>query len=1272
MTKKKKYGVFGFNGASIIGALVSLFAAVNLFAAEDWQNEGVFRINKEPAAATMSVYPKAEQAMEGGKSEYIRSLNGMWKFHYAGNPKDRPADFYKDSFDTSKWRDIPVPANWQMHGFGSPLYTNIKYPFKMNAPRVMDTPPEHFSNYPEECRNPVGSYKTFFDIPTSWAAERVYIKFDGVSSAFYLWINGKKVGYSQDSRTPATFDITDYIKAGRNSVSLEVYQYSDGSYLEDQDFWRLSGIFRNVSIYTLPNIYVADVFNRSNLTADYKDGTLLSEILVKNKSSQQLPIKLKGRLYAPDGTLVATAESDLSLGAKKSAICKWQFADIRNVKAWSAETPNLYTLVVEQTCAPNKNLFSSFKVGFRKIERKGGQVLVNGKPVLFKGVNRHEHSPETAHAISAELTRKDIAQMKKFNINAVRTCHYPNAEHLYSICDELGMYVIDEANNEAHQLDEIKKNNPLHDPKLSWDKAILDRIKNMVERDKNHPCVIFWSLGNESFDGSSFKNAANWIRRRDNSRLVNFDRDAKLEYVDIFAKMYCTPDGVVKFLRSEDNVEPSKQHPVILCEYSHAMGNSSGCLSEYWDLVRKEPRFQGGFIWDWKDQGLTRKAEPTVSVSDFANPSRSIAVFGDVVSTRPMFRASAVAYPGIFENGEEAFTVAVKLSPDGFIPRSDYKDERVSTRIVPQNAKTETIVEQPTAFSLKFVESRKIISFAVWNGKAWDILETKRGEQFKLPVEIAATAGNGEMAVYVNNKKIASRKIGNIETYAQQPLMIAPKNKETHTFFDGAVSRLRVADSVLTSDFFGAGKALCDIDFSNFKQIPSDKKYFAYGGNFGDLPTDFSFCCNGLVKPDGEPSPQLAEVKKLHQNIHTKLGVFAGNSASLEIFNENFFIDLSDVKGKWEVTRNGEKIDGGSFEIPPTAAGQTSAAIVDLEDVDFKPHGEYALRVSYVANRDGLLGFDDGEEIAWEQFSLGGNFEPQRKLDGSSISLDNGTTKIAIKGENFSVNFDKKTGWLCDYVFDGKPIILGQMRLNFWRPCTNNDMGARLAGKLYLWKTAAERARLSRFAAKLAPDGKSVVIEADYALPAGGSTAKIKYAIFRSGLIDIEGDVNVAENQPDLLRIGMQFAVNRELKNRKWYGLGPTENYADRNAGVWLGRFENSIDESLFRYVDPQESSTVTKVREAELFGEDFPSLKISALDKNYFELSTYPCLPEDIEQATNTHQLPKRDFNVVNVSAVNAGLGGINSWGALPIKEARITSGKSYKFSFSISGEND
>lgn len=1255
------------NFLKVVSASLLCILSTSSFAKDDWQNETVFRINKEPANATMSFHESASDALNSEKSTYEISLNGNWKFHYCGNPKDRPFYFYKEDFDISDWKEIPVPSNWQMHGFGSPLYMNNGFPFKTNPPYVMDEPDEANSNYPEELRNAVGSYKHEFDLPMQWGTQRVFIRFDGVSSAFYLWINGKKVGYSQDSRTPATFDITDYIKAGRNTVAVEVYQYCDGSYLEDQDFWRLSGIYRPVIVYTLPQLRIIDVFNRVGLTSDYLDGTLTTEIMMKNSASRTQSTILKGTLYAPDGKIVATASTNVSVKAGAMAKCKWNFAEIDNVKAWTAETPNLYKLLIEMDSGAKQKYFAMFKVGFRSIETKGGQILVNGKPILFKGTNRHEHSPTTAQAITQADAKADIALMKKYNFNAIRTSHYPNQTFFYDLCDELGMYVIDEANIEAHGFGYKEKGEILHDPNTAWDKAILDRVRNMVERDKNHPCIIFWSLGNESKDGESFAKASQWIRQRDNSRPIHYDRDSKLAYTDMFSVMYASPNRIEKYLRSQDNFEPSRQKPVIICEYAHAMGNSGGALSRYWKLIRKEPRFQGGFIWDWKDQGITRKAEPTIIVRDSAMPERSIAVFNYVALNKPMFRASAVAYPGLFKNGTDAFTVSVKLSKEGFRSRSNYVDNRVSTRPAIEKTPTETIVEQPTAFSLKLVDNRKAISFAIWNGKAWDVLETRRAKEIQLPVEISAKAGDGKMSIFINNKKIATRPIEKFEICALQPLMIAPKDKENHTVFNGAVERLRVVDSAISTDFFGAGNAICDINFAEFKEEPSDKTFFAYGGDFGDRPTKYSFCCNGVVQPDNTPSPQIPEIKKLHQNIHTKLDKFTGSLAVLEIFNEHFFIDLSKYKGKWTITRNGEEIENGSFDIPATRPQEKSKVALDISDVDFKKDGEYALRISYIANED-TLGFDDGEEVAWEQFDFGGIFTPQKKDVKGKIMLENENNEILVSGEDFSVRFDKKTGWLYDYVYEGKPIILGQMRMNFWRPRTNNDMGAKLGEKLNLWRTAAERARLEQFNAKYIDDEKSVQIIAKYKLPAGDTNSTIVYTIRPNGEIDVEGEISIAKRRPDLLRIGMQFAINNKYETRQWYGLGPTENYCDRNAGVWLGKFKEKIDDGFFKYVDPQEASTVCQVRQATFSGSSIADLQITSLNGKNFELSTYPCLQEDIEQASHPHQLPNRNFKIVNVSAMNYGVGGVNSWGSVPEEKARITSGKTYKFAFTIS----
>lgn len=589
-------------------AFFGLLASAASWAQEavpDWENAAVFRINKETPHATLMPFETVEQArtLDRTQSPYCRSLNGKWKFHWSPDPQSRPADFYKPEFSVNDWDEIPVPSNWQMQGYDVPIYTNVTYPFHKDPPRVMGTPPQHFTTF--KTRNPVGSYRTTFTVPGEWKGREIFLVFDGVESAFYLWINGQKVGYSQDSRTPAEFRITPYLKTGENSLAAEVYRFSDGSYLEDQDFWRLSGIFRDVYLYSTPTLHIRDFLVKTELDSEYRDAVLkvTASIINYGKADASLP-KLEGVLFDKSGKAVASvkaASAPKRIQAEQEITLEMQ-SEVKNPLKWTAETPNLYRLVLtlgKEAVGCN--------VGFRKVEIKDGVLLVNGKYVYLKGVNRHEHDPDTGHTVSRESMIRDICLMKQYNINAVRTCHYPDVPMWYDLCDEYGLYVIDEANIESHALMNYSNlfdslgNDPL------WKEAHLDRTKNMVERDKNHASVIIWSLGNEAGDGANFEATSEWIHQRDPSRPVQYEPARERPLTDIVCPMYARIHQIEAYAKRKDIYRP-----LILCEYSHAMGNSCGNLADYWVVIEKYKALQGGFIWDWVDQGL-RKKDPVTS-----------------------------------------------------------------------------------------------------------------------------------------------------------------------------------------------------------------------------------------------------------------------------------------------------------------------------------------------------------------------------------------------------------------------------------------------------------------------------------------------------------------------------------------------------------------------------------------------------------------------------------------------------------------------------------
>ncbi|MDR1343577.1 MAG: DUF4981 domain-containing protein [Prevotellaceae bacterium] len=572
---------------------------------KEWQDVSITNVNRMPMRASAFAY-ESQALAEGRQKEqsaYFQSLNGTWKFKWVENPSLRPVDFYNDSYDVSGWDNFRVPANWEFNStgktYGYPIYVN--HPFEFGAPYSKLDPNKLVENIPSDY-NPVGSYRRTFSLPPSWSERQVFIHLGAVKSAFYIWINGQYVGYSEDSKLEAEFDITRHLRAGENTVALEVYRWSIGSYLECQDFWRVSGIERDVYLYSTPKLDIRDFKVISKLDETYKNGifSLSAEVnnyAAKGNAKADELIKVGAKLVDAAGQNVVDLKIEKSLvGAKNTFAFN---AQVPNVKAWTAETPNLYTLYITLQNAAGATLeVIPARVGFRTVEIKNAQVLVNGQPVLIKGVNRHEHDALTAHVISEADMRRDIELMKQLNVNAVRNSHYPVAPLFYELCDEYGIYVCNEANIESHglyySLDKTLGNN------YRWLQAHLDRVMRMYERDKNHPCITFWSLGNEAGNGYNFYNAYVSLKKADPTRPVQYERAVHEWNTDIYVPQYPSPNSFRRYGESRTD------RPMISSEYAHAMGNSLGNFKEYWEVIEdpKYPTLQGGFIWEWIDHGL--------------------------------------------------------------------------------------------------------------------------------------------------------------------------------------------------------------------------------------------------------------------------------------------------------------------------------------------------------------------------------------------------------------------------------------------------------------------------------------------------------------------------------------------------------------------------------------------------------------------------------------------------------------------------------------------
>jgi beta-galactosidase len=606
------------------------------FTFKEWEDPSVIQVGQLAPHAFAMDYPNANDVFDNDftKSPNYKSLNGTWKFYYVNTPEERPQDFFKDGFNDWTWKELPVPSNWEMHGFGIPIYTNVPYPFPANPPFI------------DHAYNPVGSYRRSFTVPENWSGKDVILHFGSISGCAYVWVNGKAVGISKVAKSPAEFNITPYLKKGNNNLSVQVYRWHDGSYLEDQDMWRISGLERDVFLQAKSKTHVSDFWVKAGLDDMYKDGTLAATVDVKGTIPPQYSVdisvfdKQKNKVFTQTKPLISKVQMD---------------GKVTNPAHWSAEFPNLYTAIISIKNEKGQVIEATgTKIGFKRSEIKGKNFLINGKRVLVKGVNRHEHDPDRGKVMTRDLMIKDIVLMKQYNINTCRSSHYPNDPMWLALCDEYGMYVVDEVNLEAHGLGAEMQSMPAdksrhtaYDPQ--WKPAHHDRTQRMLERDKNVACVVAWSLGNECGNGPVFYETYDWLKKRDNSRPVMSEQAGEFPNTDIVCPMYPSIENMNKYA-----ADKTKTRPYIMCEYSHAMGNSNGNFKEYWDIIRASDNMQGGCIWDWVDQGIRTKTPDGRSYFAYGGDLGSHDRYSDYnFVCNGLVDADRNPHPGIYEVKKE-------------------------------------------------------------------------------------------------------------------------------------------------------------------------------------------------------------------------------------------------------------------------------------------------------------------------------------------------------------------------------------------------------------------------------------------------------------------------------------------------------------------------------------------------------------------------------------------------------------------------------------------
>ena len=1265
-----------------VGGLVAvaLLMAPAMADQPDWENQAIFRINKEPPRAASLPLPVRELATARplAESPWQISLNhrpagigeqpipqtlteyvGPWKFHYAGTPAERPAGFFEPAFDASGWPSIPVPSNWQIHGYGVPLYTNVEYPFAVDPPRVMGQPPGQFSNRPAEARNPVGCYRRMFTIPDTWRDRHVFITFNGVDSAFTLWVNGQKVGYSQDSRTPAEFEITKHLQPGDNLLAVEVYQHSDGSYLEDQDMWRLSGIFRDVFLWSSAPLQIRDHWVKAGLRADGTTGTLAVEAELRNLGDSATRGRLTFELLDPKGeTLIQQDSEAVEIAAGGSAAVSIACPELPAVAAWTAETPALFQYLLSITDDTGRVLaVHAGKTGFRHNEVRDGQFLHNGRPILFKGVNRHDHNPTTGHYVTPADMRADLLQMKRAGINAVRTSHYPNDPAFLELCDELGLYVIEEANIESHGMGWGPDGNSLaKDP--SWGPAHLDRMKNCLESAKNHPCVVMWSMGNESGDGVNFREMADWIHKRDPSRPVHYEQARTRSHVDLFTPMYASLANCRRYCREEEQKPLAEQRPLIQCEYSHAMGNSSGNLADYWELFRSERLLQGGFLWDWKDQALLAAKQPADAVEDRSGSGHATHLLGSLSESEGLYGGGLTVGRTAALDLVEAVTIVATVrgnfgGPGG--QESSHNDRNASEGYP-------IVTKGDTAYGLKVDASGSQFEFFVYTD-TWKTVRAPLPADWRSTFHTVAGSYDGSrLRLMIDGKEVASVACtGPISTNAFD--VGVGLNLEVPTRrFSGSIRSVQIHQGPTPEH-----RAVLDLRFQEDARTPKTQTFLAYGGDFNDQPNQSSFCLNGIVMGDLTPSPQFAEVVKVHQDIQVEPADLVNPVLKLSVFNERFFRPLDDVTGSWKLLEDGLVVASGPIALPvigPQARHEVAIASGHAP----RATAEYLLRVRFDQRAD-TAWLPAGSPVAWEEFALpwGRRTSAGPAAEGGDCSFreDENAVTVSFGGQTATVG--RRSGMLESWKdrSGGPARVTSPFQLDFWRPMTNNDEGAGYQRSLRIWRDAGPAAVAESVAVTRRDD--CIEVCSELRIPAGSSTATVRWRFHPSGEISVSPTVRPRGSLPILPRIGMRCGISDRVRACRWYGRGPGENYEDRRASAWTGIHEQTVAAVFHRYTDPQEAGLRTGVRWLVLdAGEEPAPFGVEALGEHLLEFAVVPVTLLSLESGRNAIDLvPSAGQYLLRIDHRNTGLGGTTSWGEKPLERYRIKPRGEYAWSF-------
>lgn len=1291
----------------------------------------VYGINTEPAstfATTNVVYDSVDKAIKGAKdydkaaSKYVQFLTGKdqadWSLVVLQNQALAQGDAYKNFYKTdykattNDWKtNLQLPCSWTRQGFDFSIYTNVTMPWQSKYDSNVSAPNAP-ANY-----NPVGLYRKTFKVTDDMKAAngRVYLSFQGVESSYYVYVNGKEVGYSEDSYSPHSFDITDYLTTdgSDNLLAVEVHKFCDGTWMEDQDMYYDGGIFRDVYLYSAPLVHIQDYKVETDLDENYENATMKLNVTVANASKAAAEgYKVDVRLYDQDGKMfvndmtmdldtVPAADGDTD-GSVSTAGSKL----VLSPELWSAETPNLYTMVLSLYDSKTGTYMGSVsqQLGFREIEFTKSEVdtngnrittdseykpiTINGKQLLLKGTNRHDTDPEYGKYVPHETQEEDIKLMKQYNLNALRTSHYSNDEYLYYLCDKYGIYVMGETNLESHALmDQGEK-------QVNFKNLAMDRTVTAFNRLKNRTSIVMWSTGNENYYSSSasyangmFYDLIWYFKNNDSTRPIHSESSDGNNGTDMRSNMYPSVDTL--YSRAAANM------PYVLCEYDHAMGNAVGNLKEYWDAIRSSDNMLGGFIWDWVDQSrilsldnlpqsyvVTEKKDGVVgsaSISSVDENPDSGALTGKSANGYALFESDK--YNEALSGSGKSFTVEVICKPE-----SDGADKVL-------------IAKGDYQFALKTNSSKQLEFFAYYNNN-WNSVTAKKPDNWVGNWhQVVATYDKGAIKIYCDGELVGSGN-GNTTIASSSVALGVGCSADNGRTFDGEISMGRVYSRALSLEEINAQNSttpaiteksddvLLWADFAGLTVDESSKPYdyyaekdahanlysdeikgnfYGYGGDSGESPNDNSFCVNGLVSPDRDVQPELYEVKYQYQSVWFSTDDSRLLGETIDVYNENNFLNLNDFDVKWTLTEDGKEIGSGKLSAEDTnIAGRESGSIkvpyrASMPE-EKKAGAEYYLNLSVQLKEDTEWA-KAGHEVAYEQFQIPAEVTKVEPTINTNVTVDDSAEDvIKVSGTDFSFEVEKATGTLKNYVYKGETLLTSGPVPNYWRGILNNDNG-NYDGN---WKNVNKNVTASDIAVGTNDAGQKTI----RVTLASASQANLKqtmvYKVDGSGAVTVDATVDATGTSLGrYIRIGTVMELPEGYENVEWYGNGPVEAMWDREDFATVGRYSNTVSGMFYPYLDTQDTGTVTGVKWISVTNPSAKSaMAIAATDT--VEASALHFTVDDLDQAQHPYELTKLDSTILTVNYRSQGTGN-KSCGQDTLSAYLLPNNKAYTYEYTM-----